>query len=301
VKAHRSVLHVTNGDSAGNTLRETTLGGAVVAWKDTLHEGPVPDLPRPALLQARARFFAECGLANDRAVLGELEHRDTKFLDSLRRNDQVVLWFEHDLYDQLQLVDALSLAHGVGAPELIVVDSYLGELPAQELEALWPARMPASDGALRTAAAVWAAFRAPEPTGLTYWASRSDAELPFLPAALRRLLEELPAPADGLSRTERSALEAIAAGARTPHAAFAASQQVEQARFLGDTWFFRTLEALQQRLVDGPELRLTPLGERVLRGEADRVDVLGIDRWLGGTHLTRDNVWRWDGARLSRD
>jgi hypothetical protein len=32
----------------------------------------------------------------------------------------------------------------------------------------------------------------------------------------------------------------------------------------------------------------------VLRGESDRVDLLGVDRWVGGTHVTPDNAWRWD-------
>ena len=41
-------------------------------------------------------------------------------------------------------------------------------------------------------------------------------------------------------------------------------------------------------------LRLTRNGERVLEGEADRVELLGIDRWVGGTHVTPENVWRWD-------
>src|SRR5262249_33887726 len=45
-------LHVTNGESAGNTLRQTALGGAVLSWQDALHEGPVPALPRRELLQA---------------------------------------------------------------------------------------------------------------------------------------------------------------------------------------------------------------------------------------------------------
>ena len=30
-----------------------------------------------------------------------------------------------------------------------------------------------------------------------------------------------------------------------------------------------------------------------MRGEADRVELLGVDRWIGGTHLTPDNTWRW--------
>ena len=50
----------------------------------------------------------------------------------------------------------------------------------------------------------------------------------------------------------------------------------------------------------GLRLQLTALGERALCGEADRVELLGIDRWIGGTHVTPDNVWRWDGAGLKR-
>ena len=42
--ARPSLLHITNGESAGNTLRQTALGGAVLPWQDVLHEGPVPAL-----------------------------------------------------------------------------------------------------------------------------------------------------------------------------------------------------------------------------------------------------------------
>jgi hypothetical protein len=106
-------------------------------------------------------------------------------------------------------------------------------------------------------------------------------------------------------------------GAATPAGAFVAAQALEDAPFLGDTWFYRALEGIGRgdgRLVeaqDGDELpiapplgdghrftrlplRLTAEGERVLRGESDRVDLLGIDRWVGGTHVTTSTVWRWD-------
>ena len=326
--ARPSVLHVTNGESAGNTLRQTALGGAVLPWQDALHEGPVPALPRPELRRARAGFLSECGWGSRRAILASLERRDRQFVEALRGGAQVVLWFEHDLFDQLQLLDALALADGAGvSPELIVVSSFpgkpsfagLGELTAQELETLWPTRQAPGPNVLAVAAAAWDAFRAPEPTALAEWAKGSP-ELPLLGSAVRRLLEELPAPTDGLSGTERRALEAIAAGARTPSAAFLAEQHLEDAPFLGDAWFFRALAALGQgprRLVetrdgdplpaapplsDGQvfarlQLQLTEDGKRVLRGESDRVDLLDVDRWIGGSHITSENLWRWD--RLS--
>jgi len=305
-----TLLHVTNGDSAAETLRRTGLGGAVLPWRDTLHEGPVPALPRRELLRTRAGFLADCGFGTRQAVLASLEERDAQFLAGLRDETQVVLWFEHDLYDQLQLLDVLALARAENAaPELIVIGAFpgrpsfagLGELTAGELETLWPSRLPADHSALDAATDAWAALQAPDPTALADMATRESAELPFLAPALRRLLEELPALENGLSRTERHALETIAAGASTPAASFAAAQRLEDAPFLGDTWFFRTLAALgrgEERLVETHDgaLRLTEEGQRTLRGESDRVELLGIDRWIGGTHLTADNVWRWDAA-----
>ena len=215
------------------------------------------------------------------------------------------------------------------APELIVVGSFpgrpsfagLGELTASELETLWPSRGRATPAALAAATSAWAALRAPEPTALAEWATRDTPALPFLAPALRRLLEELPAPGDGLSGTERRALEAVAAGAHSPPAAFVAAQRLEEAPFLGDSWFYRALSALGQgttRLLETDDgtplppppplsdsqrfarlpLRLTATGELTLSGEADRVELLAIDRWVGGTHITPDNTWRWDATEL---
>jgi DNA-binding transcriptional MerR regulator len=323
-----TLLHVTNGESAGNTLRRTALGGAVVSWQDVLHEGPVPDVSRPELLRTRAAFLSECGWGERRRLHASLERRDRQLVDALSGGAEVVLWFEHDLYDQLQLVDALTLAAGHGAaPELVVARGFpgrpafrgLGELTAADLETLWPSRIRATLKALEAAMAAWAAFRAPEPSGLALQAARDIPGLPFLAPAIIRLLEELPARHGGLSRTEKLALEAVAEGAATPAAAFVASQSREDAPFLGDTWFHRALSGVGQgdkRLAETSEgaplppapplsdgqafarlpLRLTRTGERVLAGELDRVELLGLDRWIGGTHLTAGAHWRWDEA-----
>jgi hypothetical protein len=302
----------------------------VLSWQDALHEGPVPKVPRPELLRARADFLAGCGWGSRRTLLSSLVRRDRTLTDALRDGLNVVLWFEHDLYDQLQLLDALALAHVLGgaSPELVVVGSFpgkpgfagLGELTAEELETLWPERRPAPGDVLDEAATVWEAFRQAEPTALAEAAARRPPGLPFLARALERLLEELPSSANGLSGTERRALAAVASGARSPAETFLAAQRLEEAPFLGDAWFYRTLAALgagavrlveaedgtplppppplgEARLFLATPLRLTAEGERVLRGESDRLELMGVDRWIGGTHVTGRHPWRWDAVR----
>jgi hypothetical protein len=324
-----AVLHVTNGDSAAETLRRTALGGSVLPWQDVLHAGPVPAEPRAQLLERRATFLAECGWGSAPGIRGTLQKRDEQLRRAVADGTEVVLWFEHDLYDQLQLLDVLALSRAMGAaPSAIVVDSFpgkpsfrgLGELTAEELETLWPARGTVGGEALETAVAVWDAFRAREPAALAGWAVGGTPGLRFLAPALERLLQELPALAGGLSTTERTALLAIADGASTPSAAFVAAQGLERAPFLGDTWFYRSLAELgrgparlletegggelpepppplgDRRAFAGLSLRLTSAGRRVLRGEDDRVELLGIDRWVGGAHIVPDALWRWEPA-----
>ena len=113
--ARPSLLHVTNGESAGNTLRQTALGGAVLPWQDVLHEGPVPARAAAgAAADARRASSSDCGWGSRQAILSSLERRDRQLLEALRDGRQVVLWFEHDLYDQLQLLDVLALAARAG-------------------------------------------------------------------------------------------------------------------------------------------------------------------------------------------
>jgi hypothetical protein len=330
-------LHVTNGDSTAHTLEQTPLGGTVLSWRDVLHEGPLRPPARPGFLEARSAFLAAAGWGSAASIAAELGARDDELLVALRSGRPVVLWFEHDLYDQLQLLDVLALVQPAAVPhetlELVQVGSFpgrpgfrgLGELSSRELVTLWPSRVRVTRSLIGDASAVWDDVRAPEPAALAARASASVAGLPFLPAALARLLEELPGPRDGLSRTERQLLHVLADGPRTPAAAFVAAQELEDAPFHGDSWVFRALWELGRgdiRLVETAsgervpeptgradglvesvsfveqvELLLTPAGRQVLAGEADRVELLGIDRWVGGTHVCPGALWRWDSDR----
>ena len=302
------LLHVTNGESAGNTLRQTTLGGVVLSWQDVLHEGPVPDVPAAELRAVRARFLSECGWGSERSLLESFERRDRLFEQALEGGTEVVLWFEHDLYDQLQLLQALTLA-GDSRLELIQADADLGPLPPEGLEALWPQRRPVSLQSRALAREAWDAFRAPEPTGLAELAGRDTPGLPHLGPALLRLLEELPDARTGLSRTEQQLLEPLLEGPKLPFDLYLASQAREEAVFLGDAWAWKRLAELVPLVEELPappplgdpreflaaRVALTPLGHDVLAGEADRFEVAPIERWVGGTRV--DGSWRWDAAR----
>jgi hypothetical protein len=234
-------------------------------------------------------------------------------------HEPVILWFEHDLFDQLQLIQVLDAVDGTADVAAILPDRFLAEMEPAELAALWPRRTLVRRDQVALARLAWDAVRAPDPTAIHALLDTHTVALPHLGAALCRLLEELPAVGDGLGRAEREALEALAAGARTPVDVFLAVQRAEEAPFLGDTWMWMRLHELghgEARLLqtaDGEPLpapsprsdagdgfteqalELTETGRAVLAGEADRAALLPLDRWIGGMHLTGpEPAWRWD-------
>src|SRR5205807_1708362 len=135
------------------------------------------------------------------SAIEELARRDAAF-ENFDSHEEVVLWFEHDLYDQLQLIQILdrlrartgagARARGVTRLSLICIDRYLGGLTGAQLAALWPARRAVTPGELELAAAAWRAFRSPDPEEIEKLLHRDTSGLPFLDGALWRHLQQFP-------------------------------------------------------------------------------------------------------------
>ena len=100
-------LVITNGDAAGELLRRTLQGSEVLPWRDVLHEGPVPlTETSEELIEARVAYLVEAGAGDDSALAFDFSAR-YRGLSISTNFSRVILWFEHDLYDQLQLLQVM--------------------------------------------------------------------------------------------------------------------------------------------------------------------------------------------------
>jgi hypothetical protein len=263
-----STLHITNGDCAATTLRQF-LTDPVWVTADVLHEGPAPRVDLDTWHQLRARFLAQSYHASE-DTRNDLARSDRAIAEA-DRYDEVVLWFEHDLFDQLLLIRTLDLlvrpkpdttrysgardateqtpvASGFSGTRvsLICIDRFpgverfvgLGQLNAEQLASLVGTRRPVTDEQYAVATKAWDAFRSPDPLALVNM-RKTDA-LPFLADALKRFLEEYPSTSNGLSRTADAVLRELDAGPRSAHDLFVATQAREERPFMGD-WGFLDL------------------------------------------------------------
>ncbi|MFG1212668.1 DUF1835 domain-containing protein [Xanthobacter flavus] len=325
-------LIVTNGDSAAERLREAGIKGHIIPWRDMLHDGPVPAATLlDDVSDVRADFLSSAlGLPFDE-VRADFAHRDAQ-MEVHSAYGEVELWFEHDLYDQLQLIQILDyLAH---EPErmgvsLVQASHYLAVMELGDLRALEAHRAPVTHVQMETAREAWEAFTAPTPRLLSSFLERPHEALPYLSPALSRLVCELPAPDSGLSLTEERILRHLAGGPMKVAHLFAAVHSMDQAQFLADLPFFLRLDGLafaHEPLVTGlpfrsseapslsftpgedgaaersyrayaaAEVSLTPAGAAALKGTFDHAANNGVERHLGGTRICAGAMWRYDRA-----
>jgi hypothetical protein len=298
-----AVLHVTNGTAAAADIRAL---GEVLTWDDVLHEGPVPALAPDALREVRARFLAGAGLTDLTAARTRLATRDAR-LEAVDFSTRLALWFEDDLYDQLQLVQILArLASGAGSarrsrPLGPVQLVRLPRGPRTFLRDKLAAAGPLDEPEHLLARRVWAAVTAPDAHAVEAAWLAGTPGLPDLAPALGRLLEEHPATSDGLARTERQILEVLQGGPLHPAALFTATTALEERPFHGDAtlWWRANLLAPALVLRDPADGRyaLTAGGAAVLAGTASALELLApLDRWVGGVHHRGVPAARWDPA-----
>jgi hypothetical protein len=315
-------LNITNGESAVCKLRAARIQGEIIPWQDVLHEGPVnASLSLRDLSELRALFISERGWDDFAHVSGNFAQRDLT-LSKLDQFEEVVLWFEDDLYDQLQLLQLLAFFSDTkdrrAKLSMIVVDGYLTSLTPATLGELEPKRAPVADAHLELGKRAWTAFGSTDPTAIARIIETDTSALRFLSSALTRHLEEFPSSENGLSRSEREALTAIEGGHSTPVAAFLEVAKHQPSIFLGDIVFYWYLERLSdgdtplvtwkdgsrviaprgredsREFVTG-ELKVTDLGREILAGKEDWQRINRNSRWLGGVEIRPGpGGWRWD-------
>ena len=118
-----AALHVSNGDATD--LPGTGLASRVLYWRDVLHEGPVPAVGPEQLRRIRAEFLVHAG-ADDRGEGSDMFAERDRTLEAAR-DGEYVLWFEADLYDQLQIIQILARLTELGVPAERITLICIGE------------------------------------------------------------------------------------------------------------------------------------------------------------------------------
>jgi hypothetical protein len=302
------MLHLHNGDSVATTARRALLPGRHVAYREILVAGPVRSgLRLHEWVEERARFGAGYFGEHLLRLRNELLEQE-QMLDAIRDEEEIVLWFEHDLFclaNFLYLLVRLSKARRLSA---IWCPRPLGGMTEEELVTTYMSRAAVPPLMLRIAAEAWKAYTSPDPTALNRFVMQDWNDFPFLRDGMTLHAMRFPSTRDGLGEVERRAMAGIDAGASDFGALFARFDANPPRYGLGDGEFLRHLRRLASCAVPMITITesgdttpppkalfgITPAGRKVLAGDADFIELNNADTWLGGAHLTNEQLWRWD-------
>lgn len=321
----QATLHIRCGTDIREALREGGFVGDFLEHSTPYSTGPV--LAGPEGHERMARFLvaaypdARGGLVYE-TVLADLLEGEQALKRSGAAYERIVLWMEHDPWDQLIL--ARLLAHYAGGPrppvlELVTIGDFpgserfigMGQLPAEALRWLWDRRKAVSARQLQLGEHVWAALCSDNPQRLAALARSGTPALPLMAPALHRHLQELPWVEDGLALSQRLILQLLAPG-RTPlNAVFLQLKERDPLPSITDLHLLylvnEMLKAEEAPLIRNPPppgrrlfaqmLELTEAGTAVLHKERDWHSLHPPSRWVGGVQVSAVPGWRWHDAR----
>lgn len=253
------VLHVANGHCTTKLIEEAGLPGRTQIWADPLHDGPVPDVADDELVLVRAAFLASPPAVTPEKVAADLR-RWRADVDDRASYDELVLWFEHDLFDQLNLIQVLERVGRDRRPtplvSLVSIDRFpghphfkgFGELLPSDIATLFPMRQRVTPEQFAVAARAWDAFRGTDAGRIAaFLADEGTSALPFLSAALERFLEELPSGRDALTRSERRLLAQLSRGPLDIRRAWQGMHEDEDVYYITDSSFWSLITGLASR------------------------------------------------------
>jgi hypothetical protein len=298
------VLHLLNGDATASVFPDA-LPGERAVWRDILMEGPAD-----ADADTRAAWLApRLGITPDAYVHVWREGQAT--LARAKEHDEVVLWFERDLFCAINLWFVLSRVDAPRVslvfPEISAEVKGLGVLESAQLRTLYEQRHLLSGNEIADARGLWDAYAGADPTRLL----ELEPAFPFARAAIRLHCWRFPSVAHGLDEVEHATLERLSAPADfgTLFRAVTRSAPLNELG-IGDVQFAATLRDLAAGptpLVTNDQpgeqcgrwrISRTPAAADVLAGRIDRLALSPLDRWLGGVHLHPGApLWRWDADR----
>ena len=104
-----TILHITNGNSLTDYLRELDFKEDILTWQEMLCEGPIiPAINSKAFFELRAEFLKS---HYDIEVDNEELQNELSKLDNIENYTEINLWFEFDLFCHINLLGVINLLH----------------------------------------------------------------------------------------------------------------------------------------------------------------------------------------------
>ena len=275
------LLHILNGDATLELFKQTEIQGDLFVWREILCEGPThPQVGSEAFWQLRTAFLST-----------RYPEQAKKYLTAFRQQlrsidlgsyDEIVLWFEHDLFCQINFLGVIAWLNHNSHPNQsyswVRIDKLtnyqdligLGEIAPEDYPKLLENRQPLKRSEIHQIGELWQIYSSGQHELLVEKSQALAPEhFPYLTASLVKHSRRFPKAENGLNELEELALKTIAAHKLTDRQLVGQLLRQDRLYGFGDLQFFDLIHQLQDLFnsSQGP-LQLNQRGQDVLEEKA---------------------------------
>ncbi|RMB60585.1 DUF1835 domain-containing protein [Dokdonia sinensis] len=287
-------LHIVNGDSLGRKLQTLQYAGDYVTWREMLCEGPTTtNLLNKRFTDKRKQFLEETySIPPDNyehSFVSQLE-----LLQNAKKYDEIILWFEYDLFCHLNMMACLRFLKKLKRKEKITLvcsgrvsgsNELLGlsELSDAQLKKHYEERVELTESDLDLAHLVWSYYSKGRVRRLKPKIAKKS-NFKYLSSCLRAHKERFPDSVTGLNTLETTILKLIKKErivSRNQLCGYALQHQGYYG--FGDMQLFRIIDKME-RFYDKQDgvFKLNNKGEQAINGTDNFFKTMEDDMRFGG-------------------
>ena len=214
----KGVLHIVNGDSLAEQMQELNLPGELVIWRELLCEGPTLQEINSDFFKLRKKFLKK----TYNISAENYEERfiaEIKRLKSFNNYDEVVLWFEFDLFCHINMLATINLlAQKEKSRPITLVCSRklkgekefkpLSQLSLKELKNHYDNRIHLNSDDIEIASLIWELYCGNNPLKLKPQI-KVQTNFEYLSSCIRAHIERFPNSISGINTLEKNILKLI--------------------------------------------------------------------------------------------
>jgi len=305
-----SLLHITNGDSFTQRLNSLNLKGDIITWREMLCEGKtLTNVGSETFWKTRFDFLHKNYKVSKSSFI-EKTLKEYRSLCNHKQQDEIVLWFEYDLFCQVNMIAVLSWlkTHRKYAQISLVCSGKedetdkmyaLNELSNEKLLALYRTKTVLKQDDIEYADYVWQLYCSDNPIRLENLADFGAYRFEYLSQAVKDHLHRFPTITNGLNDMENNILYQALDKKPKNKKEFVGTLLANQGTLgFGDTQYQRAIGRLKPLFRGFNPVRLSKKGKDILEGKTSYYSCIRDNEvYLGGA-LKYNYLYNTDNNRI---
>lgn len=305
-----SLLHITNGDVFTEKLKSLKLKGDIITWREMLCEGKtLTSVGSESFWKTRFEFLNK-NYKVSKSWFIEKTLKEYRSLCNHKQQDEIVLWFDYDLFCQINMIAVLSWlkTHRRFAQISLVCSSdeegadnlkELSRLNNEQLLKQYENKIELTQDDVEYADYVWQLYCSDNPIRLENLSDYSEFQFDYLSGAIKSHLHRFPTIKNGLNEMENAILALARDKKSVDRKTLLADILQNQASLgFGDTQYERALRRLKPLFSSFKPVRLSKKGKEILDNKTSYYSCIqDNDVYLGGA-LKYNFLFNTDSDRI---